>query len=80
MNATNLRKYNLTVEQGEEIDKDFIRKEEIEDFIVNTEFFYRFDCIILEMASKLNLNYRRIKVLREERILETQGNPGWVQY
>ena len=40
MNAENLRRYNLTVEQGDEIDKDYIKKEEVEDFIVNTGFFY----------------------------------------
>lgn len=75
MNAENLRRYDLTVEQGKEIDKDYIKKEEVEDFIINTEYFYDHDVIVLTIASKLDLNYKRIRILQQDMILKTQGNP-----
>ena len=77
MNAENLRRYDLSVEQGDEIDKDYIKKEEVEDFIVNTGFFYDHDVIVVTIASKLDLNYKRIRLLQKEMILKTQGNPNW---
>ena len=77
MNAENLRRYDLSVEQGNEIDKDYIKKEEVEDFIVNTGFFYDHPNIVLTIASKLNLNYKRIRILQQDIILKTQGNPNW---
>ena len=77
MNAKNLRRYDLTVEQGKEIDKDYIKKEEVEDFIVNTGFFYDHDVIVVTIAGKLDLDYKRIKDLQKEMILKTQGNPNW---
>lgn len=77
MNAENLRRYDLSVEQGDEIDKDYIKKEEVEDFIVNTGFFYDHDVIVVTIASKFDLNYKRIRLLQKEMILKTQGNPNW---
>jgi hypothetical protein len=77
MSAENLGRYNLIVEQGNEIDKDYKKKEEIEDLIVNTGFFYDHNVIVLTIASKLDLNYKRIKTLQKEMILKTQGNPNW---
>ena len=77
MNAENLRRYDLSVEQGDEIDKDYIKKEEVEDFIVNTGFFYDHDVIVVTIASKLDLDYKRIRLLQKEMILKTQGNPNW---
>ena len=77
MNAENLGRYNLTVEQGNKIDKDYIKKEEVEDFIVNTGFFYDHPNIVLTIASKLDLNYKGIKISQQDMILKTHGNPGW---
>ena len=77
MNAENLRRYDLSVEQGDAIDKDYIKKEDVEDFIINTAFFYDHDVIVVTIASKLDLDYGRIREEQHDMILRTQGNPGW---
>lgn len=67
----------LTFEEEKLIRTEWIRKDEVEDYIVNCAHFYDHGNVVVQMASVLGLDYTEIRIEMDDFRLRTLGNPQW---
>ncbi len=72
-----MKAVELSFEEEKLIRTEWVRKDEVEDFLIDCAHFYDHETIVVMISNNLGLDYKRLKIDMWDRRLKTQGNPQW---